>query len=318
MTRDNAPLPSQPGRNRCPLLSPSWRLRSGSMTAARRPSRLVAWRRLLPCAVLAFPLILGGCATIRGKQSSDSADGSVSDPFETYNRAVFKFNDQFDKFVLKPVAQGYSDVLPLPVRNSVTRFFNNLLAPTVIVNDLLQGKMERSASDTGRFVINSTVGLVGLFDPARRLGLRPHQADFGMTLGVWGTPAGPYIVWPFLGPSDLRDSFGLVADYYTYPVNYLNSGNERWGLRILNAVNTRANLLGTTSVLEQAGGSNLYSFVREAYFQQRLNLIYNGNPPQPNFPGDDFPDDSGASDGATDVPPAPTPAPIPAPRTPRH
>ena len=274
-----------------------------------------AWRRLLSCALLALPLILGGCATLDHRQSRDSSDQSAYDPLESYNRAMFAFNETFDKYLLKPVAVGYSDVLPSPVRGGVTRFFNNLLEPTVIVNDMLQGKFVRTASDTGRFVVNSTVGLAGLFDPARRLGLKPHEADFGMTLGVWGVPPGPYIVWPILGPSDLRDSFGMVADYYTYPVDYLNSGNWRWSLRILNAVNTRANLLGASSVLEQAAGPNMYTFVREAYLQQRLNLIYNGNPPMPAFPGDESPDDNGPPPGTGAVPsapPAPGVAPVPA------
>ncbi len=306
MTKDKNPL--QPGPMRCPRVLTRWRRRDRAARTVCGSGRPRAWHRLLPCVALALPLILGGCATLGHGQSSDSADGSAYDPLESYNRAIFKFNDQFDRFVLKPAAQGYSYVLPQPVRNSVTRFFNNLLEPTVIVNDLLQGKLERTASDTGRFVVNSTVGVVGLFDPARRLGLRPHEADFGMTLGVWGAPPGPYIVWPILGPSDLRDSFGLIADYYTYPVNYLNSGTARWSLRVLDAVNTRANLLGASSVLEQAAGPNMYSFVREAYFQQRLNLIYNGNPPQPKFPGDESPDDN-EPPGSGAAPPAPAPGP---------
>ncbi|MHB8346389.1 MAG: MlaA family lipoprotein [Acidiferrobacterales bacterium] len=297
MTR-NRILP-QPGPKRCPHVLSTQCLHKCFLSAVRGSGRSQGWRRPALWATLALPLVLGGCATVGHGQSSDSADGSVYDPLESYNRAVFKFNDQFDRFVLKPAAKGYTYVLPVPVRNGITRFFNNLLEPTVIVNDLLQGKIERTASDTGRFVVNSTIGVAGLFDPARRFGLRPHEADFGMTLGVWGAPPGPYIVWPILGASDLRDSFGMIADYYTYPVDYLNSNTARWSLRVLDAVNTRANLLGTSSVLEQAAGPNMYSFVREAYMQQRLNLIYNGNPPQPSFSGDEPLDDSGTSSGGT-------------------
>ncbi len=296
-------------------MTPDYTLHSPRSGSGNYCCRSRTCRGIKLLALLVLPLVLAGCATLGHGQQSDSADGSPYDPFEPYNRAVFTFNEEFDRYLLKPVAVGYVDVLPSPVRSGVTRFFNNLLEPTVIVNDLLQGKLVRTASDTGRFVINSTIGLAGLFDPARHFGLRPHQADFGMTLGVWGVPPGPYIVWPILGPSDLRDSIGLVPDYYTYPVNYLSSGKTRWGLRVFDAVNTRANLLGAGTILEQAAGPNLYSFVRDAYLQQRLNLIYNGNPPLPPFPGDDSSDDSGPSPGSA---PAPAAASAPAPAKQDH
>jgi len=268
-------------------------------TAARQWTRRFARREFLLSAMLALMLPLGGCATTGGQPSADLGDDTVYDPFEGYNRVIFKFNDQFDRFVLKPVAQTYNYILPRVVKNSVSRFFNNLLAPTVVVNDMLQGKFKRSAADTGRFVINTTIGVAGLFDPAKPLGLPPHDEDFGQTLGVWGSHAGPYIVWPILGPSDLRDSVGLVADYFTYPVNYVNNRTVRWGARVLDVVDTRANLLGVTNVLEQAAGPDRYLFVREAYFQRRLNLIYDGNPPQPKFL-DDAPLDDSASPASGD------------------
>ncbi len=282
-------------------------LRADAAKAVRKWKRCLVRREVLFGILLVLALPLSGCATTGGGsgQSADSGDDTVYDPFESYNRVIFRFNDEFDRFVLKPVAKAYDYVLPRPVKNSVSRFFNNLLAPTVVVNDLLQGKLKQSAADTGRFVINSTIGIVGLFDPAKPLGLPPHDEDFGQTLGGGGAHAGPYIVWPILGPSDLRDSIGLVGDYFTYPVNYVKDSKTRWGLRILDAVDIRANLLGASNVLEQAAGPDKYLFMREAYFQHRLNQIYDGHPPQPKF--DDEPmDDSGMPpDGGLVPPPAP-------------
>ncbi len=277
----------------------------------RKWGRRIVKRDVLLGILLVLALPLSGCATTSGGpgQSADSGDDEVYDPFESYNRVIFRFNDEFDRFVLKPVAEAYSYVLPRPVKNSVSRFFNNLLGPTVVVNDLLQGKLKQSAADTGRFVINSTIGVVGLFDPAKPLGLTPHNQDFGLTLGVWGLHAGPYIVWPILGPSNLRDSIGLVGDYYTYPVNYLKDSKSRWGLRILDAVDTRANLLGATNVLEQAAGPDRYLFLREAYFQHRLNQIYDGNPPQPKFDDELMDDSATPSDGGGASPPVSAPNP---------
>ncbi|MHB8454442.1 MAG: MlaA family lipoprotein [Acidiferrobacterales bacterium] len=282
-------------------------LRADAAKAVRKWSRRLVRRDFLLGILLVLALPLSGCATTGAGagQSTDSGDDTVYDPFESYNRVIFRFNDEFDRFVLKPVAEAYSDVLPRPVKNSVSRFFNNLLGPTVVVNDLLQGKVKRSAADTGRFVINSTIGVVGLFDPAKPLGLSPHNEDFGLTLGVWGLHAGPYIVWPILGPSNLRDSIGLVGDYYTYPVNYLKDSKTRWGLRILDAVDTRANLLGATNVLEEAAGPDRYLFIREAYFQHRLNQIYDGNPPQPKFDDEPMDDSATPSDGGGAPPPVP-------------
>ncbi len=278
---------------RCLSVSTASEVSLPGVHAAGRWRKRLARHRLLLSVMFALTLPLAGCATTHG-HSGDLSDDTPYDPLESYNRVIFKFNDKFDKYLLKPVAQGYEFILPRPVQNSVSRFFNNLLGPTVVVNDLLQGKLKRTAADTGRFLVNSTVGIAGLFDPAKPMGLPPHDEDFGQTLGVWGVHAGPYIVWPILGPSDLRDSIGLVPDYYTYPVNYVKDSTTRWGVRILGAVNTRANLLGVTNVLEQAAGPDKYLFVREAYFQHRLNLIYDGHPPQPKFLDDDSFDDSTA------------------------
>lgn len=203
------------------------------------------------------------------------------DPLEGMNRAVYKFNTRFDRALLKPVAKGYDFITPNVVQHSIRSFFSNLLSPSVVLNDLLQAKFRQSAADTGRFLVNSTVGIVGLFDVAKHVGLKPHDEDFGQTLGAWGVGEGPYLVWPILGPKNLRDSVGWLGDFGTNPVTYVKEPAYSWGLWTLDLIDTRASLLGVSDVLQQAGGDDEYLFVREAYHQRRLNLIYDGNPPKP-------------------------------------
>lgn len=211
----------------------------------------------------------------------DSVEQGTYDPLERVNRVIYKFNDRVDRAILKPVAKGYDAITPNVVQHSIRSFFSNLLSPTVVVNDVLQGKFRQSAADTGRFLVNTTVGIAGLFDVARHMGLKPHNEDFGQTLGVWGVGEGPYLVWPILGPKNLRDSFGWFGDFATNPVTYVNDSTDQWGLWALNLVDTRAGLLGVSDILDQAAGQDEYLFVREAYRQRRLNLIYDGNPPKP-------------------------------------
>ncbi len=222
--------------------------------------------------------------------AADSVEQGTHDPFERVNRAIYKFNDRFDRSILKPVAKGYDFITPNPVQHSIRSFFSNLWSPTVIVNDLLQAKFRQSAADTGRFLVNTTVGIAGLFDVAQHIGLKPHDEDFGQTLGVWGVGEGPYLVWPILGPKNLRDSFGWFGDFATHPVTYVKEPADRWGLWAANLVDTRASLLGVSDILQQAAGEDEYLFVREAYRQRRVNLIYDGNPPKtkPAFFDDDL------------------------------
>ena len=214
------------------------------------------------------------------------------DPWERMNRVIYRFNNRVDRALLKPVAKVYDALLPDPVQHSVSRFFSNLLSPTVILNDVLQGKMRQSAADSGRFVVNTTAGIAGLFDVATKIGLPPHDEDFGQTLGVWGVGAGPYVVWPILGPKNLRDSVGWAGDYFTHPISYVDDARDQWGLWALNLIDTRANLLGVSNVLDQAAGQDEYLFVREAYSQRRTNLIYDGSPPRPEFFDDDLSSES--------------------------
>lgn len=214
-------------------------------------------------------LSLGGCAS----------GPNPKDPLEPWNRSMYEFNEVLDKAALKPVAKGYRTVVPPPVRGGVTNFFSNFRDVTVAVNNLLQLKIGNALSDVGRVVLNSTVGLFGVFDVATPLGLEKHNEDFGQTLGYWGVASGPYLVLPLLGPSTVRDSVGLVGDYFTDPEFYLfDSDALGWAVFGTRIVNLRANLLEAEEVFEQAAVDR-YAFLRDAYLQRRLNLIHDGNPP---------------------------------------
>jgi phospholipid-binding lipoprotein MlaA len=213
---------------------------------------------------------------------SPARDPSDGDPLEAFNRSMYEFNDWFDYYVGKPVAKGYRAVLPAPVRRSFSNFFYNLHEPIVIVNDLLQGKLVQAASDTGRFVTNTVVGILGLFDPASHIGLPHHDEDFGQTFGLWGVGDGPYLVLPFLGPRNLRDTVGLVGDWQLWAPNLVEavSTGERNALVVAEFIDTRASLLDATDILEMAAGQDPYVFVREAYRQRRQYLIHDGKVPR--------------------------------------
>lgn len=247
--------------------------------------RIIAHVAMVLCAV-----ILAACASTKGDRHKPAAsappEASASkpknnerDPLEKFNRAMFTFNLKVDKYVAKPVAKGYRRVIPKPVRKGISNFFSNLREPIVILNDLLQGKFKQAGSDLGRFLMNSTVGFFGLLDVADKVGLKEHDEDFGQTLGKWGFKDGPYLVLPFFGPSGVRDGFGLAADAQVDPVYQKDDRSTRQALIVTRIVNTRANLLDTTDILEQAGGADPYLFVREFYRQRRRNLVYDGNPP---------------------------------------
>ena len=167
--------------------------------------------------------------------------------------------------------------LPQPVRNGVGNFFSNLWEPNTILNDLLQGKFAHAGRDTGRFVINTTLGLFGLMDVATHLDLPKRREDFGQTLAVWGVPAGPYLVLPLFGPSNLRDSAGTIPNYAGADLVYTLDSPERWYASGLRLVDGRARLLGVDDVLDLQ--PDKYLFLREGYRQQRNHLIYDGNPP---------------------------------------
>ncbi len=214
-------------------------------------------------------LVLGGCAS----------GPNPRDPLEPWNRNVYEFNQVVDKVALKPVARGYKKVVPPPVRGGVSNFFGNFRDVTSAVNNLLQLKLANALSDVGRVAINSTVGLFGVFDIATPLGLQKHDEDFGQTLGYWGMGSGPYLVLPFLGPSTVRDSAGLIGDYFTDPEFYIFEGDALgWAVFGIRIVNLRANLLEAERLLDQAA-IDRYAFLRDAYLQRRMSQIHDGNPP---------------------------------------
>ena len=264
-----------------------------------RAQRLTALCAFLGLAVLA------GCAT----------NGDPRDPLEPLNRSIYTFNDGLDTMVLKPVAVIYGGVTPQFLRTGISNVFSNVNDVIVALNNLLQGKFNDGLSDVARVMVNSTVGLLGFFDVATHAGLEKHNEDFGQTLGVWGLGDGPYLVLPFFGPRNLRDTAGLLGDYKFDAVSYIDPVSDRnvmYGLRL---VSRRESLLGASRVLSVAALDE-YAFVREAYLQQRRNLVYDGNPPRekdddegpgPETPAPRQPDQPAAKPAGTSAAPAPTP-----------
>ena len=216
-------------------------------------------------------VVLAGCAT--------GPDRDPRDPLEPWNRAVYKFNDKVDQVVARPVASAYRRVVPGGIRDRVRNFFANIADPLIGVNNFLQGKIEDGITDWARFVFNSTFGLFGIHDVASQMGLEKHNEDFGQTLGRWGASPGPYLVLPFLGSSDLRDGIGTGVDIYADPLSEVRPRDLEYGLWGLRLVQTRADLLEASRILEQAA-LDKYTFQRDAYLQRRRSLVYDGHPPR--------------------------------------
>jgi phospholipid-binding lipoprotein MlaA len=217
-------------------------------------------------------LALAGCATPGGT-------GNSADPWESFNRKTFAFNEKLDEAVLKPVATGYVKVVPGFAREGVSNFFDNLEDVGTSLNNFLQGKPGQGFSDAGRFVVNTVLGVFGLWDVATPMGLEKHYEDFGQTLGVWGVQSGPYLVLPLLGPSSARDAPAKVVDPAWYWPIALENDRLYWSLWTLDKVRTRANLFQAESVLQQAA-LDKYSFIRDAWLQRRRSQVYDGNPPR--------------------------------------
>ena len=227
-------------------------------------------RPTTPLLFFLLAALVTGCAS--------TPDAPPGDPLESFNRSVYEFNDAADRAILKPTAEGYREVTPKPVRRGVRNFFDNLDDVTVLVNEVLQLKPERAAGTFSRLVWNSTLGLAGLIDVATPMDLPKHEEDFGQTLGYWGVDSGPYLVLPFLGPSTVRDGTGLLVDYRTDPVRYVDDETTRWSLRGLRVLDRRAELLRAGRLLDEAA-LDPYSFLRDSYLQRRNYLIHDGNPP---------------------------------------
>jgi phospholipid-binding lipoprotein MlaA len=209
--------------------------------------------------------MLTGCATQANK-----------DPLEGLNRGVYKFNDTADKAVIKPIAGAYKAVLPSPVRTGVNNFFENLGTVVTAINDLLQFKFSKAMDDAGRFVINSTVGILGVIDVASMDNVPKHNEDFGQTLGYWGVGNGPYLVLPFFGPSSLRDTTGLVVDTVAFdPISYIDDPRTRNQMRLVKFVDKRAQYLPASDLLDDAA-LDPYAFMRDAYLQRRESQVKDG------------------------------------------
>ena len=199
-----------------------------------------------------------------------------ADPLEPLNRGIYSFNRTADRYVLRPVAKGYDTVTPAPVQAGIGNFLSNLGYPVTIVNALLQGKFLQAGRDTGRFLINTTAGLVGFIDVATPVGLRQNDEDFGQTLGYWGVGQGWYIMLPLLGPSTNRDLLGRGADSFSTPERLLDT-DAQLVITGVGAVHTRARLLSADRLLEQQVDE--YVALRTIYLERRLNKVYDGVPP---------------------------------------
>jgi len=261
------------------------------------------------CSGAVLLALLAGCATTNM--------GTPGDPLERMNRGTHRFNTAIDDAVLRPVAVGYRDHVPDSVRTSINNFLENLAYPTTIVNNLLQLKIKDTLSDIGRFALNSTIGIGGLFDPASRFGIPKNDEDFGQTLGRWGVPDGPYVVLPFFGPSSARDAPAIYVDWQTD----LRVGDQvdpavEWTLIGLSLVNRRAQFLEFDDTWQSA--YDPYAFIRDAWLQRREYRVRDGNMPDADplegledpeamddmEPPPDQPPVEGASSSATSLMPA--------------
>jgi phospholipid-binding lipoprotein MlaA len=217
-------------------------------------------------SLLSLVLLLSACASTHPR-----------DPLEKFNRGVYDLNRTLDKALLKPIAEVYKTTVPEPIDTGVSNFFSNLNTVTVFANNLFQLKLKQASQDMGRFLLNSSVGFFGFFDPATDYGIPRHNEDFGQTLGYWGIPSGPYLMLPFLGPSTLRDAPALWVDWMLDPFTgeYDNvAKRELYAANTLKLLDTRADLLNAEKLLDSA--IDEYAFIRNAYLQRRDSLVRDG------------------------------------------
>ena len=229
-------------------------------------------RWLVVVLLVIVPLAAAGCTGQLARKNVAQQQSASYDPLEKVNRKIFWFNDKLDAYVLEPVARGWDRITPDPVQTSVSNFFLNARSPVVIINDLLQGKPRASATDVGRFAVNTTVGILGFMDPATKWGLERHNEDFGQTLGVWGILPGPYLMLPVFGPSNPRDTAGLVGDWAFSIWPFFIDQYILLGARVVDTVNARSLLLEEVKNAKEAS-VDYYTFVRDAYFQRRKALV---------------------------------------------
>ena len=252
------------------------------------------WRvthtRALLCAAVAVALT--GCVTLPPDHKPPPQD-----PWESWNRGVYKVNDKLDRAIAKPIARTYVKAVPAPARTGVSNFLSNLRTTTVMINDALQGKFRAAANDLARLVVNTTVGVGGLLDPATQMGLDKNDEDFGQTLGHWGVPPGPFIEVPFFGPSDTRDGPGRIVDIFTGPTHYIDNNWVAYSIYGVGLVDSRASLLSLDETVQKV--VDPYAFVRDAYLQRRAYLVSDGKVT------DEVLVDPGADDSDTAAPKTP-------------
>ncbi len=213
-----------------------------------------------------------------------AARASSDDPLEPLNRDIYQFNDALDRWILKPVAKGYDRITPEPVQTSIGNVFDNLTTPGVALNQFLQGKPKRGLEGLGRFLVNSTLGVAGLFDVAGRHGLPAAEEDFGQTFAVWGVGQGPFLMLPFRGPATTTHAVGMVFDVFTNPLRLVSPNRDRAIAVAVNVIDTRASLLAA----EELVSGDRYLFIRDAYLQRRQYLVDDGAVEEDPFLDEDF------------------------------
>jgi phospholipid-binding lipoprotein MlaA len=235
---------------------------------ARRAARLLA---MLLCW-----LVLAGCASRQTTLTDPERD-----PWESYNRKIHAFNEGFDKAIFRPVARGYDYVMPDAPQRGVRNFFRNLNYPVTLLNSLLQGKIERAFTATGRFLMNSSIGLLGFFDVATKAGIPYYEEDFGQTLAVWGWKDSRYLEMPFIGPYTLRDLAGRSFYGYVHPISYAIREHDNYWPLVGDLISLRAELLPLQADIDAA--ADPYVLIRDVYLQRREFEIYDGDPPAPDY-----------------------------------
>jgi phospholipid-binding lipoprotein MlaA len=233
--------------------------------------------RLLRCVtIILLALALGACSA-----RQVAPDAPDIDPWESYNRKMHAFNMGFDRVLMRPIARGYDAVMPDAPQRGVRNFFRNLAYPVTFLNLLLQGKFEESANATGRFLVNSTLGVFGFFDVASKGGLERYDEDLGQTLAVWGWKDSRYLVMPFLGPYTVRDLLGRSFYGYFHPISYRVREYDDYSLLVIDLITLRAELLPFQEQIDNA--NDPYVLIRDVYLQNREFEIYDGDPPAPDY-----------------------------------
>ena len=226
--------------------------------------------------IVLLSLLLTACAGTQTRNTDPEKD-----PWEGFNRKVYAFNDGLDRIIVRPIAVGYDKIMPDPFQRGVGNFYRNLDAPVTLLSQLLQGKFKQSLDSLSRFVMNSTIGLLGFFDVATKFGIPFYNEDLGQTLATWGYTDSRYLLLPIFGPSTFRDGFGRLTDSFIHPVGRAIHGRNEWGLWIVRGIDQRARYLEQDAELKQA--YDPYVLMRDVWMQNRLYQIYDGDPPMTDY-----------------------------------